>query len=255
MIAFSLGALLGPPPDGTTGAQDAGLPGPTPIVMALQAFVLVSLVISFGAAVVAIGIRFRGGSPVQRQQVKWLVAVVALGATVLPLSLVPVAFDSEIGNVLSTIAILTLFAIPVVIGIAVLRYRLYEIDRIISRTIGYALVTAVLAAVFLGTNLVLGTVVATATGGSTLAVAASTLLVAALFQPLRRVVQAPIDRRFNRARIDGERLLAAFGGRVREEVDLARLRGAVVATADEAVRPARSGLWLRGTPAPDSRPR
>ena len=253
MAAWSLGAFVGTiaggSPDGTPATGSSG--GDTLLLLrdVLQLLFVGSLVVGFGAGVVAVALRFRRGDPVQRQQVKWLLAVVGLAAVVLPLSFVPVDGSPELGVILSDVAILTLFALPLVIGLAVLRYRLFEIDRLVSRTIAYAVVTAVLAAVFLATNLGLQTWLAPAIGGSTLGVAASTLLVAALFQPVRRAVQGPIDRRFNRARIDGERVLAAFGDRVREEVDLASLNHAVLATADEAVRPATAGLWLKAVQA------
>jgi len=135
--------------------------------------------------------------------------------------------------------------LPIAIGIAVLRYRLYEIDRLISRTIGWALVTALLVGAF--TLLVLGSteLLQPLTGGNTLAVAGSTLIVAALFTPLRSRVQRAVDRRFDRARYDGERLLGAFGERLRDEVDLEVIRADVLATVDAAVRPATVGLWLQ----------
>jgi hypothetical protein len=135
--------------------------------------------------------------------------------------------------------------VPIAIGIAVLRYRLYEIDRLISRTIGWALVTALLIGAFLLLVLASTELLRPLTGGNTLAVAGSTLIVAALFAPLRGRVQRAVDRRFDRARYDGERLLAAFGLRVRDEVDLETIRADVLATVDAAVRPAHAGLWLR----------
>jgi hypothetical protein len=152
----------------------------------------------------------------------------------------------ELAYVITTVTILSLFAIPIVIGIAILRYRLYEIDRIISRTISWTVTTSVIVAVFAGIVVGLQGALAQVTGGNTAAVAGSTLIVAALFQPLRRRVQRAVDRRFNRARYDSEQTLAAFGERVRAEIDLAALSDAVLATADEAVRPATAGLWLRG---------
>jgi hypothetical protein len=136
--------------------------------------------------------------------------------------------------------------IPIGIGVAILRYRLYEIDRIVSRTIGYAAVTAVLGLAFLGTNLVLQAVLAPIVRADTLVVAGSTLFVAALFAPLRRRVQQVVDRRFHRARHDAERTAAAFADRLRDEVDLAALRGATLAAVDDAVEPAAATLWLRG---------
>jgi hypothetical protein len=136
-------------------------------------------------------------------------------------------------------------AMPIAIGIAILRYRLYDIDRIIGRTLAYAIATALLASVFVGTNLLVQAVFAGAIGENTLAVALSTLIVAALFQPIRRRVQAPIDRQFNRAHLDAAIVVSAFGRRSRDEVDLDRLRNAVVGVVVEAVRPDGAALWLR----------
>jgi hypothetical protein len=199
------------------------------------------------AGAISLVVRVRRAAGTERQQLRWIAASFAVLMAAVITGFAMSVFVPRAGEGLAWIpAILALPTVPIAIGIAVLRYRLYEIDRIISRTIGYAVVTAVLAAVFLATNLGLQSWVATMTGGGgTVAVAASTLLVAALFQPLRRRIQRPIDLRFNRAQINGERTLAAFGDRVREEVDLANLSGAVLVTADEAVRPAAAGLWLR----------
>ncbi len=138
-----------------------------------------------------------------------------------------------------------LIALPIAIEIAILRYRLYEIDRIISRTIGWALVTGILVAVFVAVVLTLQALLAGFTQGETLAVAASTLAAFALFQPLRRRIQVAVDRRFDRARYDGEQLVGAFGDRLRDEVELDAIRAEIPATIDLAVRPRQVGLWLR----------
>jgi hypothetical protein len=207
--------------------------------------VVPAMLLTLGGAVSMV-VRARRATGTERQQLRWIAAafavlILAVGSGYILSILVP---GTE--NGLAWIPAVAAFpTVPVAIGIAVLRYRLFEIDRIISRTIGYAVVTAVLAAVFLGINLILQTWVAGATGGSTIAVAVTTLVVAALFQPLRRVTQAPIDRRFNRSRVDADRTLAAFGERVRDEVELTRLSGVVVDAAGEAVHPNWAGLWLR----------
>jgi uncharacterized membrane protein YbhN (UPF0104 family) len=135
--------------------------------------------------------------------------------------------------------------LPFALGVALLRYRLFDIDRIIGRTIAYAIVTAILAGVFVTANLVLVALFADATRSNTLVVAASTLLVAALFQPIRRRVQAPVDRRFNRAHLDATRVVDSFARKTRDEVDLDRLQGAVIETVDRSVAPTGIGLWLR----------
>jgi hypothetical protein len=135
--------------------------------------------------------------------------------------------------------------LPIAIGIAILRYRLYEIDRIVSRTIGWAVVSAILVAVFAAIILVTQAVLAPLTSSNTLAVAVSTLAVAALFQPLRRRVQRGVDHRFNRARYDAEQIIAAFAERMRDEVDLDQLAAEITPTVSRTVQPTSLSLWLR----------
>ena len=126
-----------------------------------------------------------------------------------------------------------------------LRYRLYEIDRLISRTLAYGRVTLALLAVFGGAILALQALLSPLTGGNTLAVAGSTLLVAVLFQPLRRSVQSLVDRRFNRARYDAKAAVDAFSVRLRDEVDLEILQGSLLTIVEATLEPTTSGLWLR----------
>jgi hypothetical protein len=133
---------------------------------------------------------------------------------------------------------------PLAIGVAILRYRLYDIDRIVSRTLSWALISAVLLAVFGAVVVGLQAALTDVTQGETLAVAASTLVAFALFQPLRRRVQGAVDRRFDRARYDAERTAAAFAERLRDEVDLATLTGELQATVAAAVRPREAAVWL-----------
>ena len=155
-------------------------------------------------------------------------------------SLAPIADLGWIAGITS------LSLIPVAIGVAILRYRLYEIDRIISRTIGWAIVSGLLVAAFAGLVVLLQAALAPVTKESTLAVAASTLVAFAMFQPLRRRVQRAVDRRFDRARYDGQRLADAFGLRLQQEVDAG---GARRPGGDCHVRrPARAAaVWLRGS--------
>jgi hypothetical protein len=216
----------------------------------LDAVVFVSTITAFVGAAIAVGVRFRRGDRVQRQQVKWLAADAALAAILFPLAfLMP---DPELTPVPALalavwlLAVLTMVALPIVIAIAILRYRLYEIDRIVSRTIGWAVVSGVLVAVFAGAVIALQAALSGFTQGQTLAVAASTLVAFALFQPVRRRVQRAVDRRFDRARYDGERTTAAFGLRLRDEVDLATVTGDLTQTARVALAPTALGVWLRG---------
>ena len=187
-------------------------------------------------------VRFRRGGPVERQQLKWFVlaAAVASATVIADVLGAPVS-----GPVWSVVDALSFALLPVAVGIAVLRYRLYEIDRIVSRTVSYGLLTAGLVGLYLLVVALLRPLLEPFTGSSTLAVAASTLAVAAAFNPARRRLQAAVDRRFDRARYDAARAVDAFAARLRNQVDLdevtAGLRDTVVAT----VAPTRVAVWLR----------
>jgi hypothetical protein len=210
--------------------------------------VAVSVPVAFGGAVTAVILRFRRGDSVQRQQIKWLAAVVIVGAMSELAGLMLFGLNADLGNALVIIGLFALYVLPFVIGIAILRYRLYDIDRIISRTLAYVLITAVLVGAYAALVVLLGGPLAGATGGDTISVALSTLVVAALFQPLRHRVQSIVDRRFDRARYDGQRLVDAFAGRLRDEVDIATVTADLDATVRTAVRPATAALWVRGRP-------
>jgi hypothetical protein len=187
-------------------------------------------------------VRFRRGSVVERQQLKWFGAAMVLaglgliGATTLP---------QPFGQACWIVMTLAVCLVPVAIAVAILRYRLFDIDRLISRTLAYAVITAMLAATFVVTNVALQALLAGVTGSSALVTALATLVVAGLFQPVRHRIQGAVDRRFDRHGLDAERVIAAFARRARDEVDVERLRSSVVGTAHEAVAPADAGLWLR----------
>jgi hypothetical protein len=206
--------------------------------------IIVACVLSvLWAAVLAVR-RFRRATGQERQQFKWLAASALLLLTTFP---VAAAFNSSAyGGIPFSVA---LVALPVSVGIAVLRYRLYEIDKLISRTISYAILTGSLVAVFIG-------IVALATNvlpfSSPVAVAASTLAAAALFNPLRRRIQHAVDRRFNRARYDAEAIVATFNLGLRDAVDLDTIRKELLRAVDGAVQPAHASVWLR-PPAQRSR--
>ena len=188
--------------------------------------------------------RYRHAAGERRQQLKWLYS----GAVVLVTSVFAGALasgdSSGLAKVVSDlITPLGFAAFAACLAVAVLKYRLYEIDRIISRVISYAIITAVLAGVFAGVVL-LATVVLPFKGSVT--VAASTLFVAALFNPLRRRVQHAVDRRFNRARYNTEAVVTAFTARLRQTVDLETVRGDLVGVVHEAFQPAHVSVWLTG---------
>jgi hypothetical protein len=193
-----------------------------------------------GLAVTAVVLtcRYRRSGPVVRAQIRWVAAAGAL-----PVVLFPGLFIGP--SWLWSAWFLSVALLPIAIGIAILRYRLYDIDRIISRTLSWAVVTGVLVAVFAGAVIALQTVLAPVTDNNTIAVAASTLLAFALFQPIRRGVQRAVDRRFNRARYDAQRIVDAFAGAIRSQLDLEQLRGALVDTATRSVQPHGAAVWLR----------
>ena len=197
------------------------------------------VVATAGAA--ALVVRFRRSVGTEHQQIKWFAsAAVAEVAAIFVTTLVvlPPPFDAVVAVVVAPL-------IPIAVGIAILRYRLYDIDRIMSRTVSYGAVTGILAVVFVGTILVSQTVLASFFSGNSVAVAASTLVVAALFQPLRRRVQSVVDRRFNRSRYDAERTVAAFGAGLRDEVGLEDIEAAIRAVMTRTVAPSAIGVWTR----------
>jgi len=227
---------------------------PAALVTFLNYVVATMLVLAGGAlAIASLVVRYRRAAPIERQQLKWFAAVAILtgigGAaniiTSSPESSAPTGALGTVNAVSGFVIYAGLALLPVAIGIAVLRYRLYEIDRLISRTISWVILTVLVAALFVASVLVFQTIVAPLTGSNEIAVAGSTLLVAALFQPIRRRVQRLVDRRFNRNRYDAERIIAAFARRLRDEVDLEALRSEILATVSAAVEPSSVSLWLR----------
>jgi len=204
----------------------------------------------FVLAVAALIARYRRGDRIERLQIRWLAAAVAVCGVGFVGVAIEQAVRTDDGPLVSAlVAYAGILAMPIAIGIAVTRHRLYEIDRLISRTIGYAIVTGVLAVVFVGAVLVFQAVLAPAFGENPVSVAASTLVVAALFQPLRRRVQLVVDRRFNRSRYDAERTVAAFSARLRDDIDLESLRIEVGGVVALTVAPTTVSVWLRQSKA------
>jgi hypothetical protein len=177
---------------------------------------------------------WRRSSGERRQQLKWLLSGTVVCAV---LGIWALATNSAIWEV----AILGLCALPASMGVAILRYRLYDIDRIISRTLAYALVTGLLIGVYAGLVLLATRVLPLS---SPVAVAASTLVAAALFSPLRRKVQRIVDRRFNRARYDADAAVAAFAGRLQDAVDLDAVRADLLGSVMAVLEPAHVSVWL-----------
>jgi len=199
------------------------------------------------AGAAALAVRVRRARGVERQQLRWMASSFAflVAAILSGFVMAYVVFGSEIGLVWLP-AMIAFPTVPIAIGIAVLRYRLYDIDRIISRTISYGAVSATLVVVYAGLILLLQAPLTAVTGGETLAVAASTLVAAALFQPLRRRIHGAVDRRFNRARYDAERTAASFAADIRDEVDPNHARAALLAAVGSAIGPHGATVWIRG---------
>ncbi len=198
------------------------------------------------AGVIGMVVRFRQARGLERQQLRWFVAAMTFTAVVVAMAII-VIFTAPDGAGVSVWFFVTpaYILIPLALGGAIMRYRLYDLDRIISRTISWAVVSGVLAVVFVGVILASQTLLASITSSNTVAVAASTLVVAALFQPVRRRVQVRVDRRFNRARYDAERIVAVFAGKLRDEVGLDELGIEIAATVTRTVQPSSVSVWLR----------
>ncbi len=196
----------------------------------------------FGAAASAV-LRFRRAKGEQREQMKWIALAGAIAAATIPTMF---ALYTVVGQgVADSVIMLSILGLPAATTVAILRYRLYDIDVVINRTLVYGALTATLATVYVGSVLLLQLVLSGLTQGSGLAVAASTLAVAALFRPVRGRIQKVVDRRFFRNRYDAERTLESFGARLRDEVDLAALSADLQAVVAETMRPAHVSLWLR----------
>ena len=192
--------------------------------------------------VVAQVLAYRRSQGELRRQLKWL--MIGGGACVFGLTF-SLVFGSAGSNVVRVAALLGYFgvlAVPVSIGVGILKYRLYDVDRLISRTVSYTLLTGALLAVFFGIVLLATRVLPFS---SPVGVAASTLAAAALFNPLRRRLQRVVDRRFNRARYDAEAVVAGFSSELRGALDLESVRAQLLVAVDQAIEPAHASLWLR----------
>jgi hypothetical protein len=210
-----------------------------PILSVLTVIIFLGLGISMVS-------RYRLAGRVERLQLQWF--VLALGLSAIGLGVVMSAaifMDRPVDATGLTVYVFAGALVPVAIGVAILRYHLYDLDRLISRSIGYAVVTATLAGVFAGTALILGTVLGSQGAGETFQVAGATLLVLALFGPLRRRAQTVVDRRFDRARYDAERTALAFAERLRSEVDLDSVTMDLARTAGTTVSPSSLRVWIR----------
>jgi hypothetical protein len=255
VIGSVSGAFVGWAPALYPLGNPLALGGPPGAVVTFLNYVVGTMLVLVGGAlaIASLIVRYRRAAPIERQQLKWFAAVAILtgvgGTTNIltssPESAAPTGTLGTVNALSGFVIYAGLALLPLAIGLAVLRYRLYEIDRIVSRTIGWAVVSAILAGVFVGGVLAVQAILGPVTRSNDLGVAGSTLIVFALFAPIRRRVQSLVDRRFNRSRYDAERTVAAFAERLRDKVDLEALRAEILATVGAAVEPSSVSLWLR----------
>jgi hypothetical protein len=263
IVATSVGVMLSP------GSLDMprGIRNPfgleaAPWVTTVAYLILPLLPLCMLASALSLVMRYRRSKGEERQQIKWIAFAASLVALVYLIAMVasfvhPSEAWTTVGsvwwlNLLTIAALLSFVTIPIAVGFAVLKYRLYDIDLIINRTLVYGLLTATLVALYFGVIVVLQRVFVALTGQkSTLAVVASTLLIATLFTPLKRLIQGFIDRRFYRRKYDARKTLESFSARLRDETDLDAVSDDLVRVVTETMQPAHVSIWLR----PDAAPR
>jgi hypothetical protein len=251
--AFSSGALMG-----VLGPirNPLGIEGFTEVYKAL---LYITSIVPFGAVVLSVFMRLHRSVGVERQQIKWFAYAAAASVIATTLAyLIPLVIDTPLWfeRMGFALNIATIPAIPTAIGIAILRHRLYDIDLLINRTLVYGPLTAMLALVYFGGVTATQAILQTLTGQAELpqlAIVVSTLVIAALFNPLRRRIQSFIDRSFYRGKYDAVKTLEAFSAKLRNETDLDALSDDVMSVVSETVQPAHVSLWLRSDAEPEAR--
>lgn len=223
---------------------------PSPVAAVAEKALFLAYAVLGLACVARQLLRYRRVRGIERQQLKWLISGGAIGIIGFSEALALDNAHALVWQIVSAAGYMGVAALPLGIGVGILRYRLYEIDRLLSRTISYALVSGLLGAVF-GVSILLTTRALPLS--STVGVAASTLAVAALFTPVRRGMQRVVDRRFNRSRYDAEQALDAFSARLRDAVEVETVRSELLATIDRAIAPAHASLWLSNSSPPGGR--
>jgi hypothetical protein len=262
ILSVSIGVMLSPESlDMPRGIRNPFGLEAAPWVTTVAYAILPLLPLCMFASAVSLVLRYRRSKGDERQQIKWIAFAASLVAlTYLIAMLASFVHPSEawttVGsvwwlNILTIAALLSFVTIPIAVGFAVLKYRLYDIDLIINRTLVYGSLTVTLVALYFGGIVVLQRVFVFLTGQqSTLAVVASTLLIAALFTPLRQHIQSFIDRRFYRSKYDAAKTLEAFSVQLRDETDLDALSEDLVTVVRDTMQPAYVSLWLRPEPVP-----
>ena len=220
----------------------------SPVIDPLTGLMFLLLLVAVVGSATSLVVRFRRATGEERQQIKWLALAGAGAAALMPI--IFASFNLVGAGVANAGFMLCILTIPIAAGVAILRYRLYDINVVINRTLVYGALTAILAAFYLGSVLLLQLALGGITSDSNLAIAASTLAVAALFRPARNRIQQMVDRRFFRRRYDAARTLESFSARLRDQVDLVALDAELRGVVAETVQPAHVSLWLRGDAGP-----
>jgi hypothetical protein len=235
--ALALWSWRGPalldPNNVSQGMQDLGVLNFVPYILMMACGL---------ACLGALLLRFRRARGIERQQLKWLLFASAVTIAILLVVQPNTSNEWELGMLL---ALPLMPSVPLAAGVAILRYRLYDIDRLINRTLVYGLLTAVLGLGYMAGSLIFILVVGVGSGPPSWLVAAATLAAAAVFRPVRRRIQAVVDRRFNRRKYNAARTIEGFSGRLRDEVDLDTLSTELLAVVDQTMEPTRVSLWLR----------
>jgi hypothetical protein len=241
-LAFTPGPIS---EEGPAVPNPAGMDGFGGALVLVENIAISSLMAIMVASVSSVVLRYRRSRGEERQQIKWFAFAIVLLVTSIVLGILA-NFVPGFGTVSNTLQVLGVSSVPAAVGIAILRYRLYDIDRIINHTLVYGALTAALVLVYIGGVVLLQSVFRALTGQeSQLAIVASTLAIAALFNPLRRRIQSFIDRRFYRRKYDAARTLDSFGARLRDEVGLDALSADLLGVVGETVQPEHASLWLR----------
>jgi hypothetical protein len=246
-IFASIAFVPGPIPDYESVTNPAGIPGAGSLLKMMGDIGGLALIASVLGSLASIVIRYRRAVVEVRQQLKWLtyaaglVGLALVGSVLAEALISSPGLASDVSNLLVTTS---LSALPVAIGIAILKHRLYDIDLIINRTLVYGALTALLATTYFGIVVLLQGAIPAA-GDSDLTIAGSTLAVAALFRPLRARVQGFIDRRFYRRKFDAQQTLESFSSRLRDDVDLDHLSADLLGVVRDTMQPEHASLWLR----------
>jgi hypothetical protein len=247
-LIASLGYMLVPgqlsrvPAGGVNPLAPSGNPRFAQAMIAVGMILFVTSLILAAAALV---VRFRRSRGIERQQLKWLVLAAGVSAATFAVYAALLTTTGDVYNIVMPLAALSFLGMIAAVAIAILRHKLLDIDLLINRALVYAGVTVVLAAIYVGTVLALQDLLTSFTEQRGLVVAGSTLLVAALFTPVRRRMQRAVDRRFYRSRYDAERVIQEFGATLRDEIDLPHLKAELVDVVEHSMQPRRVRVWLR----------